>query len=321
MASSVGIEMTGTVALMFPGQGSQFPGMGMDLATEYSTARQLFEQADDILGYSLTGIMSGEQGDELHRTVHTQPAVFVHSMALFEVLRGRYSLSPTIAGGHSLGEYSALCAAGVLSFQDALEVIRIRAQGMDQAQEAGTCGMAAVIGLKKEQVLDLVETLRGDDILEAANFNAPDQVVVSGSMSAVNRVVEAAGKQRRTKAVVLPVSSAFHTSLMEPARELLRTRLQDVDFREPTFPVVANLTAKPYPSTATQIREHLLDQIVSPVLWEGCVETMKETEPEKFIEVGPGKVLCGLLRRIDRKLSATNVSDMQSIAALEKTSE
>jgi len=306
-----------SVALMFPGQGSQYPGMGADLAAESAKARKIFERADDILGYSLTRIMFDNQGEDVHRTVHTQPAVFVHSMALLEVLTERYPLSPVVAGGHSLGEYSALCAAGILGFDDALDIIRIRALGMEQAQPTGTCGMAAIIGLKKDQVCELVETHRGDDALEAANFNAPDQVVVSGAMSAVARIVEAAGRQRRTKAVILPVSSAFHTNLMEPARDALISRLQKVPFREARFPVIANLNARPYPSSPAEISQNLVDQVVRPVLWEDCVTTMKQSSPTLFLEIGPGKVLSGLLRRIDKQLPATNISDVQSVRCLE----
>ncbi len=294
--------------------------MGADLAAESPRARETFERADDILGYSLTRIMFNDRGDDLQRTVHTQPAVFVHSMALLDVLTERYPLSPIVAGGHSLGEYSALCAAGVLDFDDALDIIRIRARGMDQAQPDGTCGMAAIIGLRKDQVCDLIETHRGDDALQAANFNAPDQVVVSGSMSAVARVVEAAGKLRRTKAVVLPVSSAFHTNLMEPARHALNSRLEAVSFGKARFPVIANLNALPYPSAPAGIRRNLVDQVVRPVLWEDCVTTMKQSKPTRFLEIGPGKVLSGLLRRIDKQLSATNISDVQSVGSLEAAS-
>lgn len=305
---------------MFPGQGSQYPGMGADLAAESPKAREVFERADHILGYSLTKIMFSDQGDDLHRTVHTQPAVFMHSMALLEVLAERYTLSPAIAGGHSLGEYSALCAAGILDFDDALDIIRIRAEGMEQAQPPGTCGMAAIIGLKKDQVFDLVDAHRGDDALETANFNAPDQVVVSGAMSAVARVVEAAGKLRRTKAVVLPVSSAFHTCLMEPARDALNNRLERVSFGKARFPVIANLNARPYPSSPGEIRRNLVDQVVRPVLWEDCVAAMKQSGVGRFIEIGPGKVLSGLLRRIDKQLSVTSISDVQSVGSLEAES-
>ncbi len=187
----------GSVALIFPGQGSQFSGMAKDLAEESATARALLERSDDILGYSLSKIMAGEREDQLNRTVHTQPAVFVHSMALLEVLRERCPLNPVVAAGHSLGEYSALCAAGVLDFEEALDIIRVRAEGMDNAQPAGTGAMAAIIGLSRQEVVKIVETVRGPQVLEAANFNAPDQVVISGHAEAVGQRFRG-GKKRKT---------------------------------------------------------------------------------------------------------------------------
>jgi len=261
--------------------------------------------------------MAGERGDELNRTIYAQPAIFVHSMALLAVLGERCKLSPVIAAGHSLGEYSALCAAGVLGFQEALEIIQVRAEGMDKAQPAGNCGMAAVIGLPRESVIRLVETNREAQVLEAANFNGPDQVVISGHIEAVSRAVEAAGKEKRTRAVVLPVSSAFHTQLMETARESLGRRLNEVVPGKGSFPVVANVTAGLYPSEPDQIRRLLTDQVVKPVLWEDCVRAMVERGAANFVEVGPGKVLSGLLRRIDRKATCFNVSDMESIRAFQ----
>lgn len=301
---------------MFPGQGSQFPGMAVDLAEVSTSARAVLARADKILGYSLTKIMAGERGEELNRTVHTQPAIFVHSMALLEVLKERCQLSPIVAAGHSLGEYSALCAAGVLDFEEALDIIRVRATGMDEAQPARTCCMAALIGVSRDQALDLVEKHRGDSVLEAANFNSPDQVVISGSMDSVTRVLHAFKGERRARAVMLPVSSAFHTSLMEPARRALRTRLEGVAPKPPRFPVLANVNAQPYPNEEQGIRQLLVDQVVSPVLWEDCVRNMIRAGAKSFLEVGPGRVLTGLLRRIDRNVEATSISDFQSIQSL-----
>lgn len=208
-----------SIALMFPGQGSQFPGMGADLVRESATARALMERADDILGYALSKIMLEDRKEELDRTVYTQPAIFVHSMILLEMMRERREFTPSMAAGHSLGEYSALCAAGVLSFEDALRLIQTRARGMDQAQPAGVCGMAALIGPSKDEALEIVDACRGDEVLEAANFNAPDQTVVSGHLEAVGRVIEAAREREKTRGVKLPVSSAFHTSLMDSAKQ------------------------------------------------------------------------------------------------------
>jgi [acyl-carrier-protein] S-malonyltransferase len=294
--------------------------MATDLVTEVPAARAVLEKADDILGYSLSRIMAGDHGEELNRTVHTQPAIFVHSMALFEALRNRCDLSPIMAAGHSLGEYSALCAAGVLDFEDALDIIRVRARGMDEAQPAGACAMAAIIGSAKQDVLRLLEECRGDQVLEAANFNAPDQVVVSGHIQAINRVLHAAQKEKRTRAVLLPVSSAFHTTLMEPAKEALMARLDRVAPGQPQFPVVANVTAGIYPSSDREIRRLLTEQVVRPVLWEDCVRQMRSSGAQTFMEIGPGKVLTGLLKRIDRAAASVNISDPSSIRAYQEAS-
>ncbi len=290
--------------------------MARDLVQGSSRARHILQQADDILGYSLSHLMVAEDGDELNRTVHTQPAVFVHSMALLELLRERVTLSPMIAAGHSLGEYSALCAAGVLSFDEALDIIRVRAKEMDEAQPTGTCAMAALIGLTRERVLALVDAHRGDEVLEAANFNAPDQVVVSGHLAAVRRAVDGVKEERKAKAVVLPVSSAFHTSLMGPARDALNRRLVGVSLAQAQFPVVANVSGRIYPS-GDAAKELMIEQVVKPVLWEDCVRTMLDRGASVFVEVGPGKVLSGLLRRIDRTARAVSISDMEAIRTFE----
>ena len=306
-----------SIALLFPGQGSQYPGMGADLARESTTARQLMERADDVLRYSLSKIMLEDRKEELDRTINTQPAVFVHSMALLELMRERCPLTPVIAAGHSLGEYSALCAAGVLNFDDALKIIQARARGMDQAQPAGTCGMAALLGLTKDEALKIIESNRGDDVLEAANFNAPDQVVVSGHLSAVGRVIEAAKERDRARGVKLPVSSAFHTCLMEPAKKTLTEELGIVALKSCQFTVVANVTGQPYPTSAGGGKDLMIEQVVNPVLWVDCVQAMLKSGTSLFVEVGPGKVLTGLLRRIDRKARAMSISDMYGISAFE----
>ncbi|MEJ2715544.1 MAG: ACP S-malonyltransferase [Deltaproteobacteria bacterium] len=310
METAANIPNKGSIALMFPGQGSQFQGMSRKLSQESPTARQLLERADDILGYSLSKIMHSECGDELNRTVHTQPAIFVHSMALLAGLREHFALSPIIAAGHSLGEYSALCAAGVLDFDEALDIIRVRALGMEGAQPPGTCGMAALVGLTRDEVVTLLEAQRADHVLEAANFNSPEQVVVSGHLPAIKRVVDAAKKLKKSRAVMLSVSSAFHTPLMESARESLRRRLEHATLKEPKFPVVANVNGQTYPFP-DGARELLADQLVRPVMWQDCVQAMRGAGADIFVEVGPGKVLTGLLKRIDRKARALNVSHLE----------
>jgi [acyl-carrier-protein] S-malonyltransferase len=306
--------------LMFPGQGSQYPGMAMDLLRDYPVAGSLLRRADDVLGYSLTRIMSGECGDDLNRTIHTQPAVFVHSVAILEILKESISLSPILAAGHSLGEYTALCAAGVMDFEDALDIIRVRAEGMDSSQPAGTCGMAAIIGIPRERAAEITERFRGDLVLDAANFNAPDQVVISGHVENLNRVVEALKQEKRVRAVMLPVSSAFHTSLMQPAREALRIRLESVTMKPPVFDVISNTSAQPYPASDSRMKQLLIDQVVSPVLWEDSIRKMLKSGVGTFIEIGPGKVLTGLLRRIDRTAEAVNISGIEDIRSFLESS-
>jgi [acyl-carrier-protein] S-malonyltransferase len=313
MAATVIAQKNESVALMFPGQGSQYPGMAMDLIREYPVAGSMLSRADDVLGYSLTRIMSGESGDDLNRTIHTQPAVFVHSMAIWEILKGSVSLSPILAAGHSLGEYTALCAAGVMDFEEALDIIRVRAEGMDSSQPAGTCGMAAIIGVSREQAAEITDRFRGDLVLEAANFNAPDQVVISGHIENLNRVVEALKQGRRVRAVMLPVSSAFHTSLMQPARDALRIRLESVTMKPSVFGVISNKSAQPYPASDGEVKQLLIDQVVSPVQWEDSIRTMLSSGVRAFMEIGPGKVLTGLLRRIDRTAEAVSISGIEDI--------
>ncbi len=298
--------------LMFPGQGSQYLGMGQDLARESTSARELFQKADDILGYALSSTMAGRNGDDLNRTVFTQPATFVHSMALWQVLAENHALNPRIAAGHSVGEYCALVVAGVLDFEQALKIIQVRAEGMDQAQPLGTCGMAAVIGLAEEQVLGLVDKHRENEVLDAANFNAPDQVVVSGHIPAVNRLMDEVKGLKKTRAVMLPVSSAFHTKLMEPARQKLEEAMETISQGDPAFPVVSNVTGLFYPQSAEKRKDLICEQVIKPVRWTDCVKTMMGPNTT-FLEIGPGKVLTGLLRRIDKAAKAVNVGDMAAI--------
>jgi [acyl-carrier-protein] S-malonyltransferase len=316
MASPSGSPKGKKIALLFPGQGSQYPGMGSDLHAESTTAKATFEAADRLLGYSLTSIMAGDRGDDLNRTVYTQPAVLVHSVALFRELQLIGDINVVVAGGHSLGEYSALCAAGVIDFEEALDLVRIRAEGMDAAQAPGECGMAAVMGPSSEQVRQLTEQHRGARVIDAVNYNAPDQTVISGHLDAVERCIEAAKSIKRARTVMLPVSSAFHTSLMEPAKQALADRLQSIRFRPPLFPVVSNVTGQIYPESEDEAKELLVIQIVRPVRWVDCVQTMLGFSPDLFLETGPGKVLGGLMKRIDRKAAVTGAATSDDIRSL-----
>ncbi|MFH0960098.1 MAG: ACP S-malonyltransferase [Pseudomonadota bacterium] len=305
------------IALMFPGQGAQFPGMASDIVSQDEECARILESADQILGYPLSEIMAGKRGAELDHTVYTQPAIFVHSTLVWRLVQRRLNIRPIVAAGHSLGEYSALCAAGALDFADALRVVKARAEAMHNAQPLGSCGMAAVIGIPVERIREIVLSVKEDSILDLANLNSPDQSVISGEIEALERAVRIIGKEKKSRVVRLHVSSAFHTSLMESARDNLTECLKEVNFGSIEFAVIANVNAEPYPGQDRDMKSLLLDQVVSPVLWEGCVRKMIGMGARIFLEVGPGRVLSGLLKRIDRSVSAISLSDYQSVENLE----
>ncbi|MGC8657844.1 MAG: ACP S-malonyltransferase [Desulfomonilaceae bacterium] len=304
------------VALLFPGQGSQFAGMGLDIVAEDSRSREKLELADEILGYPLSLFMAGKSGDELNQTVYTQPAIFVHSMLVWDLLESRLQLKPLVAAGHSLGEYSALCAAGVLKFEDALKLVRTRAEAMNCAQPAGACGMAAVMGVEPDRIREIVESVKQGSVLDIGNYNSPEQFVISGEIDALERAKEILTREKRSRVVSLPVSSAFHTELMRPAIESLRAALNETPVSPAKFSVVANFSAEPYPDDTATIREILLRQLVSPVLWESSIRKMINFGATHFVEIGPGKVLSGLMKRIDRSVKAISVSNIDGISAL-----
>ncbi|MGC8602804.1 MAG: ACP S-malonyltransferase [Desulfomonilaceae bacterium] len=308
-----------TIALMFPGQGSQFPGMAMDLVNANVDSRDTLALADEILGYPLSRVMKNKNRDELDQTIHTQPAIFVHSMLVWRLLERRLRLRPLIAAGHSLGEYTALCAAGALTFEDALRLVRIRAEAMNSAQSAGNCGMAAVIGISVDRIREIIESVKQDSVLDIANYNSPDQFVISGKLDALDRAKEILSKEKRSRIVNLPVSSAFHTELMKPAQEKLKSGLEGIFIAPTRFVVVANVNAVPYPDDPAEMKRLLLRQIVSPVLWEASVRRIIDLGTSRFVEIGPGKVLSGLLKRIDRSVDIVSISDWDTINNLRGT--
>ncbi|MGD9818591.1 MAG: ACP S-malonyltransferase [Desulfomonilaceae bacterium] len=304
-------------AVIFPGQGSQFPGMAGDLLENSELARQMMHEADSILGYKLSDIMAGAAGEQLNRTVYTQPAIFVHSMMLWRLFHTMTGCTPLVGAGHSLGEYSALCASGIISFEDALRCINVRSVEMERAQPAGSCGMVAVIGLNEERVAEIIDSLRDSTIVRIANFNSPDQTVISGNVQDLKEAIELLSREKRCRCVILPVSSAFHTDLMASARDGLFRHLASVEIKQAKFPIIANISAKRFPADASEIREHLANQIVQPVLWHQSVLTMLAEKPHSFVEIGPGKVLSGLMRRIDRTVNCANISSWSEIIALQ----
>lgn len=284
-------------AYVFPGQGSQFSGMGKDLYDSHSEAKALFEKANQILGFSLTNIMFEGSVDDLKETRVTQPAIFIHSVAVSRVLGNAFK--PDMVAGHSLGEFSALASIGVLSFEDGLRLVSQRAQAMQEAcgLEKGT--MAAVLGLEDgvvEQVCDQTE-----GVVVAANYNCPGQLVISGAYSAVASACESLKEKGARRAFILPVGGAFHSPLMEPAREKLAAAIEQTPFTQASCPIYQNVVAQAV-TDAEQIKSNLIAQLTAPVRWTQSVHQMASDGATLFTEVGPGKVLQGLVKKIDRDL-------------------
>lgn len=295
-----------TLALIFPGQGSQFVGMGTALAQAYPVARDTFAEADSILGLSLSSLMAGGPGDDLTLTKNAQPAILTHSIAVLRVLAGR--LGPVgMAAGHSLGEFSAHVAAGTLSFRDALGAVRLRGELMYQAGLDRPGTMAAVLGLDDSALESVCERVdRG--ICVPANFNSGGQIVISGDVAGVEQGMAMASEEGAKRVLPLNVSGAFHSPLMEPAARGLRERLDDITFEDPTFPVVSNVTGRPVMS-GVEARDLLVEQLTSPVRWAASVANMVEQGADRFLEVGPGTVLCGLNKRNARGVPCASVGE------------
>lgn len=304
------------VAFVFPGQGSQKVGMCKDFYDNYDCAKKVFEKADEALGFPISKLCFEGPEEDLRLTKNTQPAILTCSIAALAVMR-EHGLECAIAGGHSLGEYSALIAAGVMSLQDAVVAVCKRGQFMQEAVPVGEGAMAAVMGLTPDEITEICQKVEEEcgEAVQAVNFNCPGQVVIAGATKAVERAgvaLKAAGAKR---AIPLPVSAPFHSTLMKPAAERLKEVLDRIEFHDAKFPVVANVTAEPM-TKAEEIRELLVKQAASPVKWEMSMRNMIEDGFDTFVEVGPGKVLTGFTRKIDRVMNALNVEDM---ASLEKT--
>jgi len=298
-------------AYVFPGQGSQYCGMGRDIFENYPEARALMERADEILGYSITDIMFNGSEEDLRQTRYTQPAVFLHSIAAATVL-GSDGIS--MAAGHSLGEYTALCFAGAMEFDDTVRIVSKRGELMQNAGTQNPGTMAAIIGMKDDALEELLQEAGASGIVQAANFNSPGQVVISGAVDAVRKAVELAPSKGARMAKELVVSGAFHSPLMKPAEEQLARALEEVEIRNASIPVCMNVVARPV-SDAGDIRRNLVLQLTSPVRWTQSVETMVAGGIDAFMEVGPQKVLQGLIKRIDRTAEIGGVDNAEQIAA------
>ena len=298
---------------MFPGQGSQFVGMGRDLRDAFPSVRALYEEADEILGAPLSRVCFEGPEDELVKTVNTQPAIYLHSIAVLRLLEER-GHRPEAVAGHSLGEYSACVAAGAIEHRDALRLVRRRGELMFQAGLERPGAMAAVLGLSEGALEEALAEARAAGTVVAANLNSPGQVVISGDPPAVEKAMETARARGAKRAMRLPVSGAFHSPLMRPAAEGLRAALAEVPIRDAAVPVFGNATAAPA-RDAARIREALEAQLVSPVRWEESVRAMRAAGVMQFLEVGPGKVLRGLVRNIDREVAVESIGDPASLEA------
>src|SRR6516225_9341213 len=303
-----------SITFMFPGQGSQQVGMGRELAAMYPVARETFDEADDALGYKLSQLCFEGPEDQLKLTEITQPAILTVSIAAWRVLQSQ-GMTPTYVAGHSLGEYSAHVAAGTLSFADAVRTVRKRGKYMQEAVPVGVGAMAAILALPPEKVEEICTEAAQGEVCQAANLNSPDQTVISGSKAAVERAADLAKKRGAKRAILLPVSAPFHCALMQPAQDRLAEDLRALEFHNPEVPVMCNVDAS-LVSTVDASRDALIRQVTGAVQWVKSMRALIALGVENFVEVGPGKVLCGLMRQIDRSRSCVNVEDE---ASLQKT--
>jgi len=303
------------IAFLFPGQGSQHAGMGKDLAENFPVARQVFEEANDALGVDLASLCFNGPEEDLKLTANTQPAILTTSIAALRVLETEIGIAPNCAAGHSLGEYSALVCAGALNFADAVRIVRQRGTFMQEAVPVGTGAMAAILGLDKETLERVCRDAALGQVVSPANFNSAGQVVIAGNTEAVDRAMNLAKEHGAKRALPLPVSAPFHCSLMIPAGERLADVLADIKVGDMTVPVITNVEATPN-QDASRVCQLLVDQVSAPVLWEDTIACMINLEVERYIEIGPGKVLAGLVKRMAKDSTIQNVQNVSDIRVL-----
>src|ERR1700722_17553375 len=301
-----------TLAFIFPGQGSQSVGMGKKLYDRYPVARQTFEEADAALGYKLSQLCFEGPEEKLRLTEITQPAILTVSIAVLRVLEGRIP-KPCFVAGHSLGEYSAHVASGTMSFDAAVRTVRNRGKYMQEAVPVGVGAMAAILGMGLEKVAAVCQDAAQGEVCSPANINSPEQIVISGNTTAVERGTKLADERGAKRAKILPVSAPFHCALMKPAQDRLEADLNNLNMRKPVYPVVCNVEAS-LVSDELRARETLVAQVTGAVKWEQSMRLLIESGVETFVEIGPGKVLCGLMRQIDRSKTCLNVADDASLA-------
>lgn len=293
-------------AFVFPGQGAQYVGMGKDLYENSALAKELFEKANDILGFRITDLMFEGTDEDLKQTKVTQPAIFLHSVILAKTLGDTFQ--PEMTAGHSLGEFSALVAAGAMNFEDGLKLVSQRAIAMQKACEIEPSTMAAIVGLEDAIVEEVCESI--DDVVVAANYNCPGQLVISGSIAGVDKACELLTEKGAKRALKLPVGGAFHSPLMEPARAELAAAIENTVFNKPVCPVYQNVNAQAV-TEPEEIKKNLVAQLTAPVKWTQTVQNMIADGVSSFTEVGPGKVLQGLVKKVDRKMETTGYSTYQ----------
>ena len=303
------------LGVVFPGQGSQRVGMLADAAAEFASVKDAFTEASDALGYDLWALVSDGPEDQLSLTEFTQPAILTASVALYRVINERHAISPAAGAGHSLGEYSALVAAGALSLGDGASLVSKRGAAMQKAVPVGEGAMAVVLGLEDQVVADICSGIStAEAFVGGVNFNAPGQVVIAGATGAVDTAVAALKEAGARRAMPLPVSAPFHTPLMQPAADVMAEAFETVSWHEPSFPVVSNVDGS-LQASPDAIKASLVKQISSPVLWTECMNTLKQQGCHQFLECGPGNVLCGLSKRIDKTVPIKSIEAVASIEA------
>jgi len=300
------------IAFIFPGQGAQHPGMGKDLADNFPAARQVFEEADEALGFALSDLCFNGPAEQLQLTENTQPSILAVSIAALRAMQAESFPVPDFVAGHSLGEYSALVAANALSLSDAVKIVRARGGYMQEAVPVGTGAMAAILGADLQTVMEACDEAAQGEVCSPANINSPTQIVIAGDTAAIDRAMPILKERGAKRAIKLNVSAPFHCALMKPAQDRLAADLERMSFQDLTVPLVTNVDAKPA-NRGDQARESLVRQVSQPVHWLESVELLINQGVQTFVEIGPGKVLSGLVRQIDRQVRCVNVEDAASL--------